>query len=365
MIKLRKRTAGAAFAGAALVCGAVFTPVAAFAAPAETDQPTESTDVGTQAAGVATTQSHYTPAETAENGVPYTGTGFLAEVAFIAEISTDGGETWQEVTGQAQVADENGGVAGAVVLREGGVQAPFPEGEYKIRISQTPEDGDPVSAETEIFVVSEEAPEPTETEDPEPTETEDPEPTDTETPAPVEATLGVEKDTYTPAETVDGVDYIGQGFAPSTAFTLSVRAAGEDEWQVVDNVDDNEQVTDGEGIASGSLHYYVNEIASEFPEGDYEIRVSQEIDGETIEAVAAFTVAEEGGEEPVPTETDEPTPTETDDTKPTQTDDEGKGDDELAQTGADSALPVFLGGGLVLMAAGAGLYFVRRRAELS
>lgn len=202
-----------------------------------------------------------------------------------------------------------------------------------------------------------------------------------ETPAPVDASLRVEQESYTHEETIDGVSYTGEGFFPEAPFALSIRSAGEEEWADVENVDGEEQLADAEGGVTGTLVYSENGADAAIPVGDYEIRVSQEQDGEIVEAVAAFAVVEEGGEEPAPTD-EEPTPTgdepePTDGSEPGETGDGPAGDEtgepgagdekdgELAQTGADPALPVLLGGGLVLMAAGAGLYLVRRRAELS
>ncbi|KAB1644861.1 LPXTG cell wall anchor domain-containing protein [Gulosibacter chungangensis] len=466
----RKRTAGAALAGSALVAAAVFTPVAAYAAPADDTQTNENASAVdyNETAAIATTALDYAQAETLE-GVGYTGTGFAPNVAFSLQmVLPDGSVLDVDDEDAAQIADADGAISGSVVLNDGTGDVVFPLGTYEL-IAVQDVDGEEVSNSV-AFTVVEELEDNEDAETPveqtltvEPTEstledsvegfnfsgtgfapdagytvelqvpgsdewlpvpdmseagdafvtdadgnlagtvnyfnqdtgettefpaegdyqlrvtqdvdgevlmavssftigaTED----DDETPGEEEATqtLGVEQETYTPAETLEGVEYFGEGFAPSTAFQLWVIMPGETEWtEVTDTPTDesNEQVSNGEGQVYGALTYYNLETGDpiEFPEGAYQVRVTQEVDGETLAAEASFTVAEATTE---PTETADPTET----AAPTEDESSNNGNkgDELAQTGADDMLPVFLAGGLVLMAAGAGLFVVRRRME--
>ncbi|MGO1543852.1 MAG: LPXTG cell wall anchor domain-containing protein [Gulosibacter sp.] len=302
-------------------------------------------EIAEEEATVATEKSEYTPAETVD-GVNYTGAGFDPEADFTVEILPPGAgeDGWAEVApgDNPNVTDAEGNLSGAVVLYEGDVPQEFALGEYKIRVIQ----GE-LTVESSIFIVAEE---------------DDQTPTPTETEAPVEQTLTVEKDTYTVEESINGVNYQATGFRPDAPYTLEVRIPGNDDWQVVPEVGDGEEafVVDAEGNIDGTLNFYdqATGVEVEFPEGSYDIRVVQGEADDVLTAEASFVVGE--ASQPVPTDSTAPTETSDDDDN---NDNGSGGDDELAQTGADDMLPVFLAGGLVLMAAGAGLYVVRRRME--
>lgn len=288
-------------------------------------------------------------------GFSFAGTGFAPEAEYSVELQLPGSEEWVPVPDMSDeqnafITDAEGNLAGTVNYfnQDTGEATEFPgEGDYQLRVTQEV-DGEVLTAVSSFTIAA----------------TED---DDTETPTPTEEettqTLGVEQETYTPAETVEGVEYFGEGFAPSTAFQLWVIMPGETEWTEVTDTpagESNEQVSNGEGQVYGALTYYNLETGDpiEFPEGAYQVRVTQEVDGETLSAEASFTVAEATTE---PTETADPTET----AAPTEDESNNNGNkgDELAQTGADDTLPVFLAGGLVLMTAGAGLFVVRRRME--
>lgn len=380
----RKRTTGAAIAGSALVFGAVFTPVAAFAVE---ETPVEGEQDGIQALAVTgqTSQPVYTTAESAA-GISWSASGLTPNAAYEVALTLPNGSELDVPAedGNAQTADAEG-LAGGLISWDD--NSAFDVGVHSIRVTEV---GNETNTVTFSFTVSDEVqteeptPSESETEEPTPseTETEEPTPSETETEEPTpseteaeetEQTLTLAQDTYTVAESVNGVEYIGTGFAPSTAFVLWVKLPGETAWTEVTYTPDgetDEQVSDGEGVVVGSLNFYNLDtgVAVEFPEGTYGVRVTQEVDGEELSADASFTVGEASTTEPTPTEdegdnSETPVPTQSEDDSDDTTGNNGNQDGELAQTGADDMLPVFLAGGLVLMAAGAGLFVVRRRMD--
>lgn len=393
----RKRMTGAAFAGSALVLGAVFTPVAAYAAPAETT-PGETTPVETSTAVLEAVQSVYTTTESI-SGIEYVGAGFPAGAAFELYLLMPGATEptlVPDVAGTESVVTEDGTISGAINFYEGDVAVAFDEGDYEIIVVL--EDGTEYSAavtvsdepvETTPVETDDTTTTPAETEDtttPPAETTEDTTGDETEEAAPIEQTLVVEQDTYTPAESVNGVNYAGSGFAPNTDFKLWVQTPGSTEWTEVTYTPSDEtepQVSDAEGNVSGSLNYYNLDtgVAIEFPEGAYQVRVTQVTEGgQELAAEASFTVGEVAETTPPTDDTDdaETIPTTDESEEIAESDDAAGSDDkkddqasavdnntedQLAQTGADDLLPVFVAGGLVLMAAGAGLFMVRRRLE--
>ena len=166
---------------------------------------------------------------------------------------------------------------------------------------------------------------PAETETPAPTETEDPAPTETETetPAPVDPFVEVERSSYTPTDSKQGVQWLAGGLTPDEKAEAHLVTPNGEQMPFDIEIDDTN------GYASGALTWAnydqdgnIIEDNLPFPEGEYTIVVTQ---GDKA-AEAKFTVTADGSTAeptdtatPEPTDTATPAPTETETPAPTET----------------------------------------------
>lgn len=189
--------------------------------------------------------------------------------------------------------------------------------------------------------------------------------TSNEEPLAVPEPFVVEKESYTQAETVNGVNWQLTGLKPDLAWTLTISGP------VSGSI---EGVTDADGNASQAIYYQetVNDEPTgtnlEFPVGTYELTLNVsygESAGESF--TASFeVVGEPETTEPVETTIDPTTtaPSTTDATTAAPAAGNSGHPDALATTGADSILPIGIGASLVLLAGAGALVLARRKTTL-
>ena len=225
---------------------------------------------------------------------------------------------------------------------------------------------------------------PTETATPTATATETATPTATESQAPVEPTLAVEQETYTQAETVDGVDYAGTGWTPGAAIRIEL-VMPDGTVVEVPSTDGSDQKVEADGTFQRTISMTRDGAPVALDLGGYTIRVTELGVDEPKSLSVSFSVVGDNGEvgptapteTPAPTGTNAPTespaptgteaPTESaaptaDETEPTKTGKPGTSiSDALAETGDATNLTWILVAGGVLVIAGVALFLVRAR----
>ena len=174
-----------------------------------------------------------------------------------------------------------------------------------------------------------------------------------------EPTLTLSASSVTQTESIDGIGYVGTGFAADTVVIELVDAGGE-----TAVIDPAAVVTDG-GFA-GLLVYQTDAgEALEMPVGEYTLRAAS-VDGAEVLASAAFEVVADDDAETPPgdDDADDDGGWSDDDSDGTGSDDSGSGDDQgsgdLPRTGADPALSALVIA-LLLLAGGTGFLVLRRR----
>lgn len=309
-------------------------------------------------------------------GINWAAAGFTPGATYTLTIVTaDGAFEVAPPEGAEPIVDENGLASSQLTFNGGEV---IPDGEYTLVV----ETAEPAASATVTFTVGAVATEPTETAEPtttpEPTETTTPTATPTTTPTETEATeeaqapaLGVEKDTYAQAETIDGVNYAGAYWEPGVEITIEVTEPNGDTTLISPLGDPEEDIAvDENGEFAGTVTYMTYEdtngngqwdagearTPAVLPIGDYVITATQ---GDVTETVT-FKVVADAAESIPASDDDDATDGGADNGNA------GKGgtdaSDSLAVTGADdAALLGMLAGGLVLVAAGATTMIVRRR----
>ena len=373
MTAFSKRIAATA-AAAALTAGGVFaiaTP--AFAA---TTTPTETTTAETEPAETLPVDEPTVVVDadsivSGTTGIDWAAAGFApGDTYTLTLVTADGTIEVASDDGTEPIVDENGLASSQLTFKGGEV---IPDDEYTLVV----ETAEPAASATVTFTVGAVATETTETGEPtktvEPTVTTTPPTTPTETEATEEAqapALGVEKDTYAQAETIDGVNYAGAYWEPGVEITIEVTEPNGDTTLISPLGDPEEDIAvDENGEFAGTVTYMTYEdtngngqwdagearTPAVLPIGDYVITATQ---GDVTETVTFQVVADAA--ESIPASDDDATDGSADNGNA------GKGgidaSDSLAVTGADdAALLGMLAGGLVLVAAGATTMIVRRR----
>ena len=270
---------------------------------------------------VSLEQEYFTPDETAE-GISFRGDGFKHSEDFSVEVVFPDGSV--KVVNQIFAAEKDGHIHGTIEEFEDGTSMPLEQsGVYTVRVSQR--GGDFTSETTFELYEGDKAPKPGER----------------------ETGINIEHESYTLAETVDGVAYWAYGFNKDEPYVVElVRPDGSVEEFPADP---NEPAVSADGQITGKIQYLVDGKPTQFATpGTYTIRISQ--NDRAIVGEGQFNVtgdANSGGDPAasVPVENG------------------AVDDNDLASTGATDGnlLWLALGGGLALVAAGAGLMVVRNR----
>ncbi len=373
MTAFSKRIAATA-AAAALTTGGVF----AIATPAFAATPTPTTEAA--AAQIVVDPSTI---ESGTTAVTWAATGLQPGDTYTVYMESPDGDFPVPPTGGNEYVVADDGTASGELQWDN--FSAFTDGSYTLTL--TPATGDPISVDFTVGpqATQTETPAPTETATPTPTASETPEPTETTTPTATPTTtpteteateeaqapaLGVEKDTYAQAETIDGVNYAGAYWEPGVEITIEVTEPNGDTTLISPLGDPEEDIAvDENGEFAGTVTYMTYEdtngngqwdagearTPAVLPIGDYVITATQ---GDVTETVTFQVVADAA--ESIPASDDDATDGSADNGNA------GKGgtdaSDSLAVTGADdAALLGMLAGGLVLVAAGATTMIVRRR----
>lgn len=193
-----------------------------------------------------------------------------------------------------------------------------------------------------------------------------PTPSQSEEPLAATSPFVVEKEKYTQAETVDGVNWQVTKLTPNLPWTLTI--AGPVEGTL-------EGETDADGNAAQAIYYQETLDGTptgnnlEFPTGTYTLTLSV---GNGESSGDSFTASFEVVGEPETTEPVETTiaptttaPTTTDATTAAPAAANSNHPQELATTGADDLLPIGIGASAALLAGAGALALARRKNSLS
>ena len=282
---------------------------------------------------VSVDQESFTSEETAE-GIFFVGDGFKNGEDYTVEVVFPDGsiKTAEQVSSSSfYVVGKDGHIQATVEKFTDGTEMPLEQsGTYTLRISQR--NGE-FTSETNFEVVGDD---------------------DGDSTPPVTGpNVTTEQESYTVEEAVnEGVNYMVSGFTAEAEYEVELVKPDGTSFAV------GGLTIDGDGQAMDKLKNSAQGVDGILElEGTYTLRVTQTDDGTTAETTLTIASSDDGAA-PI-----------ADDDNETTGSGEGKGDSNagdsgLATTGADgNMLWLALGGGLILVTAGAGLMVVRSRKQ--